>query len=553
MYPTVNRMMRPSSLDQIPKKSRELNSAFSGFDSMDVCMMGLMPDGKIAYINQSTCDMLGYPKEELLNVSIQTVAPGMTTEAWSSFWSEVDRKGTFENQTPLMLRLPNQKDLQVRYRAIRVQAAGQNGCVMFLSKPEKIPTAVVDVQANRAQFSQILDAMTNPVISMDAQHKFTFLNQAACLMFGTTVAEATGKTGYDYLPKKYADILWKKEQEVLDTGRPITVAGEGFLKTKYGESVSLLPFYDSSMKQKRLLAVINKTPESAHLTAHTAQPDKSLQIPGKSVYLTEFSQYMDEGAIGIYLKDTDNRCVWMNQSYAAMLGYEPKDLIGKRVDDVINDPELMAVLRKEDESVYATGRPLFNLVKQPWNDNKKFIRIDKIPFIDKNKKVVGIIGLVVEIDEPPIEADELQAKLSTTSLKLSETETALRVLLEHREKDVSLTKEKLADKIKTLVIPYLTNLKQTSVQPDQLEYIELIEENLKNFYDPSYAKLSAPEYKLSPNELKVAQLVRDGKTNKEIAKMLHLSKSTILTHRHHIRVKLGIRKKKVNLRSMLKS
>ena len=111
MYPTVNRMMLPSSLDQIPKKSRELNSAFSGFDSMDVCMMGLMPDGKIAYINQSTCDMLGYPKEELLNVSIQTVAPGMTTEAWSSFWSEVDRKGTFENQTPLMLRLPNQKDL----------------------------------------------------------------------------------------------------------------------------------------------------------------------------------------------------------------------------------------------------------------------------------------------------------------------------------------------------------------------------------------------------------------------------------------------------------
>jgi PAS domain S-box-containing protein len=513
---------------------------------MDVCMMGLMPDGKIAYINQSTCDMLGYPKEELLSVSIQTVAPGMTTEAWSSFWSEVDRKGTFENQTPLMLRLSNQEDLQVRYRAIRVQAAVQNGCVMFLSKPEKIPTAVVDVQANRAQFAQVLDAMTTPVIAMDAQHKFTFLNQAACLMFGTTVAEATGKTGYDYLPKKYADILWKKEQEVLDTGRAITVAGEGLLKTKYGESVSLLPFYDSSTKQKRLLSIINKTPESDHLTAHTARPDKSLQLPGKSVYLTEFSQYMDEGAIGIYLKDTDNRCVWMNQSYAAMLGFEPKDLIGKRVDDVVNDPELMAVLHKEDESVYATGRPLFNLVKQPRNDNKKFIRIDKIPFIDKNRNVVGIIGLVVEIDEPPIEADVFQAKLS-------ETETALRVLLEHREKDVSLTKEKLVHKIKTLVMPYLTNLKQTSVQPDQLEYIELIEENLKNFYDPSYAKLSAPEYKLSPNELKVAQLVRDGKTNKEIAKMLHLSKSTILTHRHHVRVKLGIRNKKVNLRSLLKS
>jgi DNA-binding CsgD family transcriptional regulator len=91
------------------------------------------------------------------------------------------------------------------------------------------------------------------------------------------------------------------------------------------------------------------------------------------------------------------------------------------------------------------------------------------------------------------------------------------------------------------------------MKPDQLEYLDLIEENLKHFYDPNYAKLSGPEYKLSPTELKVAQLVRDGKTNKEIAKMLHLSKSTILTHRHHVRVKLGIRNKKVNLRSLLKS
>ena len=100
---------------------------------------------------------------------------------------------------------------------------------------------------------------------------------------------------------------------------------------------------------------------------------------------------------------------------------------------------------------------------------------------------------------------------------------------------------------------YLESLKQANLKPDQIEYIDLIENNLKNFYDPNYAKLAAPEYKLSPTELKVAQLVRDGKTNKEIAKMLHLSKSTILTHRHHVRVKLGIRNKKVNLRSLLKS
>jgi PAS domain S-box-containing protein len=452
-----------------------------------------------------------------------------------------------------MLRLSNQEGLQVRYRAIRVQAAGQKGCVIFLSKPEKIPTAVVDFQANRAQFVQILDAMANPVISMDAQHKFTFLNQAACHTFGTTVAEATGKTDYDYLPKKYADILWKKEQEVLDTGRPITFAGDGFLKTKYGESVSLLPYYDSSLKQKRLLAVMNIAPTADQLTTLLPEPREPKPDLAGRPYLAELRRYMEKGDIGIYLKDNNNKYVWVNQSYAAMVGFEIKDLVGMRVDDVINDPALMAVLRKEDELVYADGRPLLTLWKRPVLGKNKFHRVDKLPFIDRNRKIQGIIGLVVETDEPPAEFQNHHEKLASTSQKLEETETALRILLEHREKDVSLTKDKLADKIKNLILPYLENLRQTPMQPDQLEYLGLIEENLKNFYDPNYAKLSAPEYKLSPSELKVAQLVRDGKTNKEIAKMLHLSKSTILTHRHHVRVKLGIKNKKVNLRSLLKS
>jgi PAS domain S-box-containing protein len=412
---------------------------------------------------------------------------------------------------------------------------------------------IVDVQAHRLHLINILDAMANPVIAMDAKHQFTFLNKAACQILGTTLADAIGKTNYDYLPKKYADTLWEKEQIVLDSGLPTTYAGDSFLKEKCGESLTLLPFFDSISSQKRVVAVINKTPESAHLPASQARSDASLQRADKPFGLAELRRYMEKGSIGIYLKDTENRILWLNQSYAAMVGFKPQDLIGKRVDDVINDPELMADLRKEDETVYATGRPLFNLLKQPMNDNKRLLRIDKIPFIGTNKNITGIIGLAVEIDEPPVDLEALKKKLSTTSRKLEETETALRVLLEHREKELFLAKDKLGEKVKTLVLPYLESIKQTELKPDQLEYINLIEENLKIFYDPNYAKLSAPEYKLSPTELKVSQLVRDGKTNKEIAKMLHLSKSTILTHRHHIRVKLGIKNKKVNLRSLLKS
>jgi DNA-binding CsgD family transcriptional regulator len=154
------------------------------------------------------------------------------------------------------------------------------------------------------------------------------------------------------------------------------------------------------------------------------------------------------------------------------------------------------------------------------------------------------------LTEPEISA--LEQKLSFTSRKLSDAETALRVLIEHREGELFRLKEELSDKIKTMVLPYLTRLREANHSPDLSECIDIIENNLQHLYDDNYARLSAPERRLSPTELKVAQLVRDGKANKEIARLLKLSKSTILTHRHHIRTKLGIRNQKVNLCLLLR-
>lgn len=142
-------------------------------------------------------------------------------------------------------------------------------------------------------------------------------------------------------------------------------------------------------------------------------------------------------------------------------------------------------------------------------------------------------------------------KIAELTRKLEQTETALQVLLDRREKDLARLREEFNEKLRNMIAPYVEHLRQTRLSPEQAEYLELLIKNLQSISDPAYAKLSSPAFRLSPTEVKVAQLIRDGKTNKEIAKLMHLSRSTILTHRHHIRVKLGIKNEKVNLRSFL--
>jgi DNA-binding CsgD family transcriptional regulator len=58
---------------------------------------------------------------------------------------------------------------------------------------------------------------------------------------------------------------------------------------------------------------------------------------------------------------------------------------------------------------------------------------------------------------------------------------------------------------------------------------------------------------LTAKEIEIAKLVRDGKTTKEMADMLHSSIRAVEFHRDNIRKKLGLNKSNKNLRSYLLS
>jgi DNA-binding CsgD family transcriptional regulator len=51
----------------------------------------------------------------------------------------------------------------------------------------------------------------------------------------------------------------------------------------------------------------------------------------------------------------------------------------------------------------------------------------------------------------------------------------------------------------------------------------------------------------------VATLVKDGRTTKEVSEILSISTTTVDFHRKNIRKKLGLKMKKINLRSHLLS
>jgi len=164
--------------------------------------------------------------------------------------------------------------------------------------------------------------------------------------------------------------------------------------------------------------------------------------------------------------------------------------------------------------------------------------------------------LITEIEErKEIEKSirQKEEELRTQSLNLQETNTALKILLKQREQDKEDIEEKVLTNMKELVTPYIESLKNTTLNKKQKAYIDILESNIFNILSPYMKKLSTLYQSFTPMQIQIADLVKAGKTTNEISEMLNLSDRAIEFHRNSIRDKLGLKNKKINLRSYLLS
>mgnify|MGYP000249418585 CR=1 FL=1 len=58
---------------------------------------------------------------------------------------------------------------------------------------------------------------------------------------------------------------------------------------------------------------------------------------------------------------------------------------------------------------------------------------------------------------------------------------------------------------------------------------------------------------LTPQEMHIAALIKDGQSSKKIAEVLHITEATVTFHRKNLRIKFGLHNRRVNLRSYLLS
>jgi DNA-binding NarL/FixJ family response regulator len=122
-----------------------------------------------------------------------------------------------------------------------------------------------------------------------------------------------------------------------------------------------------------------------------------------------------------------------------------------------------------------------------------------------------------------------------------------------REGDKKELEESVLFNIKTLVEPHLERLKAGDLTSRQRAHLEMLESKLGEIISPFAYRLPHLFKRLTPVEIHVADLVKRGKSTKEIAQLIQVSDQTVSVHRRSIRKKLGLDHRKTNLRIHLLS
>ena len=147
----------------------------------------------------------------------------------------------------------------------------------------------------------------------------------------------------------------------------------------------------------------------------------------------------------------------------------------------------------------------------------------------------------------------MELALRESAENLNEVNSALKALLRQRDEDRKEFEEAVLLNVKNLIFPYLEKFKGSKLENNQRTWLDILETQLREITSPFTRKLTFQQMNLTPTEIRVAALVRDGKTTKEIAETLGSSEKSISVHRNHIRGKLGLHRKRANLEAYLAS
>jgi PAS domain S-box-containing protein len=249
------------------------------------------------------------------------------------------------------------------------------------------------------------------------------------------------------------------------------------------------------------------------------------------------------------LLNSDGTIVAINRSGADLLHQQSDKLIGIRISELLSSHEV-SEKKAVFEKVIKTG--ISASIESQLDGKWLHQNIHPVFDLQGNVRRLALFSYdITDQKRTELLLEEKERKLKIQAVRLDELTTTLNFLQKKRERDKKEIELNILANVKKLLEPFIERIKETELDDRQKSLLNIIDSNIQEIVSPLTRNLSMENLALTSAEIRIANLIKHGHTSKEISKILNISPKTVGTHRRNIRKKIGIDRKKANLRSYL--
>jgi PAS domain S-box-containing protein len=443
------------------------------------------------------------------------------------------------------------------------------GAIATLQNVTESRRAVEKLERTASWLTQILNSSTVPTFVIDNNHRLTHWNHACEMLTGIPAEQVIG-TSEQWRPfylqprPSMADLI---VDNVLETeiakhytsGYRRALLGNGYEAEGFfphmGQAGGCWLFFTAAPLRAASGEIIGALETLQDITDRRKAEDALAESR------RWLSQIIQGSSVPTFVIDRDHRlCEW-NIACENMTGFKAEQMIGTRdqwkafsnyerpvlADFILNsatEQEIAAQYSdKYRRSLLGEGYEVEDFFPA-LGEEGKWLFFTASPLRDAGGAIIGAIETLQDVTRRRKAEDALRAS-EQHYRELS------KLLLKQREIDKEEISQEFQQNVDQLVLPFFCKLRDGNSGSRQDDIIKSIENSLRQINSPFAHRITNLFSKLTPAELQVANLIKNGHSSKEIASILNLSEKTIYTHRRNIRKKSGITNQKVNLQTIL--
>ena len=388
------------------------------FDSImnysDDAVVGKTLDGAISSWSQGAEKVFGYTEEEIIGKPISLIIPASLRNEEDHFTKRICKGQVIRHYKTKRLK----KDGRILFVSLTIfpvkdvfgNITGTCKIVRDITDLEKAEEKIF--YANHEK-ETVLNRITDAVVSVDNDWRYTFLNDAAISTHPLGILETLGKVIWDVHPDLEGTIFWDKYHEAMLTRKVVEVESyylpmDTWFSVKVYPSINGLTIFYNDVTERKKAEI--KLSQSLKETA-------------------DYKFALDEASI-VAITDQKGIIKYVNKNFCKISKYTQTELIGQD-HRIINSGYHSKEFIRDIWVTIGNGEIWKGEIKNKAKDGTYYwVDTTIVPFLDNSRKPYQYIA---------IRADITERKKAEANLVISEMK--FRSLIEHSAEGIVMTDE----------------------------------------------------------------------------------------------------------------